>query len=101
MSLAILFAATLPGLVVLLTALAALEHIASRRRRRSVITGEHRPSLAATGLDVFSAAMLSGKDTELDHRDVAKRLRLDSTDGAPPNTVDLASGTAHIRLNWH
>lgn len=98
MSLTIVFAATLPGVVVLLTVLAAIEHAASRGRRRSVVTGEHRPVLAAAGLDVLSAAMLPGKDTELQHRDVAKRLRLESNDGAPRNTVDLATGVARIQL---
>ena len=98
MSLSIVVAATLPGLVIMLTLLAAIEHAASRRRGRSVVTGETRPRLSATGLDVFSAAVLAGKDVELEHRDVVKRLRLEATDGAPPNTVDLTRGTARIRV---
>lgn len=93
-----MFAATLPGLVVLLTLLAAVEHAASRRKRRGVVSREHRPALTATGLDVFSAAMLPGRDTELEHRNLAKRLRVEASDGAPRNTVDLTTGIARIQL---
>lgn len=98
MGIGVLFAATIPGLVVLLVLLAAVEHLASRLKRRSAITGRHRPVLAAAGLDVFSGTLLAGKDAELEHRDLAKRLKVESGDAAPGSVVDLSSGTAHIRL---
>lgn len=90
MSLAMLFAMSLPGLVVLLIAVAALERIVHRHGGRSA---------SAAGLDVFSASMLPGRAVELEHRDAAKTRRATHTDGAPPHGVDLAGGTAHVRVD--
>lgn len=89
MNFAVLFAATLPGLVVLLIVLAAIERVLRRRKGRS--------SLSAAGLDVFSAAMLPGRAVELEHRAEAKERRLGPSDGAPPHGVDLVGGTARVR----
>ena len=85
MSLAILFAATLPGLVVLLIVVAAVERLSNKRR-----------GVSAAGLDVFSAAVLPGRATELEERDEAKNRRATHSDGAPPHGIDLTGGTAHI-----
>jgi hypothetical protein len=82
---ALIFAMSLPGLVVMLIVLAAV----TRRRR---------PDVAAAGLDVFAAAILPGKQAELDQRHVSEQLRDDADDAAPPLvTVDLDRGTARIR----
>lgn len=89
MSFSVLVAATLPGLVILLIILAAIERIVRRRKGSS--------NLSAAGLDVFSAAMLPGRAIELEHRAEAKERRLGPSDGAPPHGVDLAGGTARVR----
>lgn len=89
MSFAVLFAATLPGLVILLIVLAAIERMTRRRSGRG--------DLSAAGLDVFSAAMLPGRAVELEHRAEAKERRVRPTDGAPPHGVDLDGGTARMK----
>ncbi|MFI5428486.1 hypothetical protein [Aeromicrobium sp. UC242_57] len=81
MSFGVLFAATLPGLVVLLVVLAAVERVSKRRR-----------GLSAAGLDVFSAAMLPGRAIEQEHRAEAKERRINPSDGAPPHGIDVLRG---------
>jgi hypothetical protein len=88
-----LFAMTLPGLLLLLVALTAIEKITSKLRRKSLLTGAHRPSLGATGLDLFSAAINPGKATELEERRQAKTLRLEHR-SRDHNGIDLQAGTA-------
>ena len=52
MALGMLFAMTLPGLVVVLVVLAGVEVALSRRGRRGLLSGSARPSVSASGLDV-------------------------------------------------
>jgi Family of unknown function (DUF6191) len=92
-----LFALTLPGLVVLLVVLAALEHAWSRMGRRSRLHGSERHALSAGGMDVFSAALFPGKAVDLEQQRVREMRRDDVEDGAPPYTrIDLDSGVAYL-----
>jgi hypothetical protein len=94
-----LFAMTLPGLVVLLVAVAVLERAASARGRRGVVTRRRRPAVSAAGLDVLSTALMPEKERELEQRQRDTVRRQEATDGAPPHgvSVDLTSGVARVR----
>lgn len=86
----ILFAMTLPGLVVLLVVLAVIERAYSGASRRSPLNGRHRPGLSGAGIDVFSAAFSPGRANELEQHRIERQLRDDEHDGAPPRArVDL------------
>jgi hypothetical protein len=99
MAVGAVFAMTLPGLVVLLIALAVVERAYSRMRRRSPVSGERRDALSASGIDAFSAALLPGRATELEQKRVEEHLRDEEADGAPPRSyVDLDAGVARLRL---
>ena len=92
-----LFALTLPGLVVLLVALAVAEHLWCRLGRRSPLHGRERHALSAGGMDVFSAALSPGKALDLEVQRVREMRRDDVEDGAPPYArIDLDSGVAFI-----
>jgi len=93
----VLFALTLPGLVILLVALAAVEHAWSRVGRRSPLLRRHRHALSAHGLDVFSAALVPGRTMDLEEQ-LTREVRRDVVeDGAPPfPRIDLASGVAYL-----
>jgi hypothetical protein len=84
MGVGFLFAMTLPGLVVILTVLAVVEQVLSRRGRRSIVSGSTRTALSASGLDAFSSALLPGKAVELEQRRIEAFLRDEEDDGAPP-----------------
>jgi len=60
MAAGVLFALTLPGLVILLVVVATAEHLWSRAGRRSLLLRRQRHALSAGGLDVFSAALVPG-----------------------------------------
>jgi hypothetical protein len=91
----LLLALTLPGLVLLLVALAVAEQLWSRLGRRSPVTRRGRHALSAGGLDVFSAALAPGRAVDLEQQRVQETRRDDVEDGAPPtSTVDLAGGVA-------
>jgi hypothetical protein len=94
---AMLFALTLPGLVVLLVVLATAEHLWSRLGRRSRLHGRERHALSAGGMDVFSAALFPGKALDIEEQRVREMRRDDVDDGAPPYTrIDLDSGVAYL-----
>jgi Family of unknown function (DUF6191) len=84
MAVGFLFAMTLPGVVVILTVLAVIEQVLSRRGRRSIISKSNRTALSASGMDVFSSALMPGKAIELEQRRVEAFLRDDDGDAAPP-----------------
>jgi hypothetical protein len=93
----VVFALTLPGLVVLLVVLAAFEHAWSRLGRRSRLLGRERHALSAGGLDVFSAALAPGRAVDLEQQRVREMRRDDVEDGAPPyGRIDLDSGVAYL-----
>jgi hypothetical protein len=90
---------TVPGVVALLVAVAAVEGAASRCGRRSLVTGRRRHAVSAAGLDVLSAALTPERERELEQRRSDKVRRHDQPDGAPPGGihVDLASRVARVR----
>ena len=93
----LVFALTIPGLAVLLVALAVVERLASRLRRRSPLYRKRRHALSAAGVDVLSAAMTPGKALDIDQRRSTELMREDETDGAPPRSrIDLDRGVAHL-----
>jgi Family of unknown function (DUF6191) len=97
MAAGVLFALTLPGLVILLVAVAVLEQVWSRAGRGSPLHRRQRHALSAGGLDVFSAALVPGRDVDLEQQR-AREIRRDVVeDGAPPYArIDLDSGVAYL-----
>lgn len=84
---AVLFALTLPGLVIGLVGFALVARL----------TG--RGGAAATGLDVLGTALAPGRQHLADERNRVELTRGEESDGAPPRTrVDLDRGTATVRL---
>ena len=92
----VLVAFTLPGLVVLLVAMAAAEHAWSRVGRKSLLTRRERHAVSAGGMDVFSAALYPGKAVDLEQQRVRELRRDDVEDGAPPNRIDLDAGVVYL-----
>jgi Family of unknown function (DUF6191) len=94
---------TLPGLVILLTALAFVDQLLLRAGRARVLPWRNRArqgQISATGFEQLHASFSPGKQNELKERQSALLLRDDDENGAPPNrtTVDLGGGTAVVRL---
>lgn len=69
----LLFAMTLPGVVVLLVVLAAVQRFGRK----------HRP-LGTAGMDVLSAALSPGSAIQQEEERVTLLLREDEGDAAPP-----------------
>jgi hypothetical protein len=92
----VLFALTLPGLVILLVVLAGVEHAWSRAGRRSRLHGRERHALSAGGMDVFSAALFPGRAVDIEQQRVRELRRADVGDAAPPNRIDLDAGVVYI-----
>ena len=96
------FFMTLPGLVVLLTALAFLDQLLLKMGRAGMLPWRNsgrQGQISATGFEQLHASLSPGKQTELKERQSALVMRDDEEDGAPPwSTVDLRAGTAVIRL---
>jgi hypothetical protein len=93
----LLVALTLPGLVLLLVGLAVGEAVWARLGRRSPVTRRSRHALSAGGLDVFSAALVPGRDVDLEQQRAREIRRDDVEDGAPPyGRIDLDSGVAWL-----
>lgn len=86
---------TLPGLVILLVAIAFGDQVL-----RATGRGRRRGQVSATGFEQLHATFSPGKQSELRERQSALLLRDDEEDGAPPSrsTVDLGGGRAVIRL---
>jgi hypothetical protein len=94
---ALLFALTLPGLVVLLVVVAVGETVWSRLGRPSPLLGRRRHAVSAGGLDVFSAALIPGRAADLEEQRVRETTRDDVGDGAPPyGRIDLDSGVVWV-----
>jgi hypothetical protein len=95
--LALVVTLTLPGVSLLLVAVAVAEQIAARLGRRGPVSRRRRHALSTAGLDVFSVALVPGRNTELEERQVREMTREDPGDGAPPRTrIDLDSGVVHL-----
>lgn len=94
---------TLPGLVILLTAVAFADQLMLRAGRAGLLPWRHSAStgqISATGFEQLHATLSPGKQHELKERQSSLLLRDDEEDGAPPNrtTVDLDEGTAVVRV---
>jgi hypothetical protein len=97
MAAGVLFAMTIPGLVILLVVVATVEHAWSQLGRRSPLYRRDRHALSAGGMDVFSAALFPGKALDLEEQRVREMRRDDVEDGAPPRRrIDLDSGVAYL-----
>jgi hypothetical protein len=94
-----LFAISLPGLVWLLVALAALERFGLWARSSSYLPWRRGrrvgTPLSAIGFEEFDATFSAGKRIELEARRSHSMLRDDEDSGAPPRTrIDLDHGIA-------
>ena len=90
MGVGLLVSLTLPGVVLLLVVVAAVEQVWARLGRRG-----RRPRASASGMDVFSAVLDPGRAADLEEQRSRAVTRQDVQDGAPPwGRIDLASGTA-------
>lgn len=95
-----LFALTLPGVVTLLIALAAVERFGLWAGRSILPWRRDRATISAAGFDEFTGLLYAGKRVELDQRNTELVLRDDQRDGAPPRGgIDLDRNTA--TLPWH
>lgn len=97
MTAGLLFAMTLPGLVLLLLALATLEQLASRLRRRGPVSRRTRPTLSATGMDFMAALTTPDKQVELDQR-AAEKVRRVAAHDADPHGDRAALDRGSIRI---
>ncbi|WP_030170877.1 DUF6191 domain-containing protein [Spirillospora albida] len=91
---------TLPGLVLLLTAVAFVDQLMLRAGRTGVLpwrSGARQGQVSATGFEHLHASFSPGKAHELKERHSALLQRDDEEDGAPRTTVDLDGGKATIR----
>ena len=89
----LLFAMTLPALVLLLTVLGILEMISAKRR------GGGGSAMSSTGFDVLQEALYPSKKHEVEQRDHEALMAEEDAEGAPPRSrIDLDKGTATIRL---
>ncbi|WP_329177483.1 MULTISPECIES: DUF6191 domain-containing protein [unclassified Streptomyces] len=93
---------TLPGLVILLSAVAFVDQVLLRLGRARVLPWRgagRQGQISATGFEQLHASFSPGKQNELDQRKTTLMLRDDQGDGAPPRSkVDLDQGTALIRV---
>ena len=90
----VVFAMTLPGLVILLVLLAGIE-----RMSRGVGSGRRDHATAAAGFDVLGTAFDPGTKHRVEEQESEAQRRDDVQDGAPPRSrVDLTAGTAHLHL---
>ncbi|WP_404961575.1 DUF6191 domain-containing protein [Streptomyces sp. 147326] len=93
---------TLPGLAVLLTAMAFLDLALERAGRAGLLPWRwngRQGQISATGFEQLHASFSPGKQNGLKERQSALVLRDDEEDGAPPRSrVDLDGGLAVIRL---
>ncbi|OKJ15621.1 DUF6191 domain-containing protein [Kitasatospora sp. CB01950] len=94
---------TLPGLVLLLTALAVVDQVLLRAGRAGLLPwrpGHRQGQISATGFEQLHAQFSAGKQNELKERQSALMMRDEDEDGAPPNSsrIDLTRGSAVIRI---
>jgi hypothetical protein len=91
----ILFALTLPGLVVALTVAGVIEMLVAPRRKNEP-TKVSRP-VASAGFDVLGLTLAPQTKHRIEFDKSSRMLREDEADGAPPRSkVDLDAGIATI-----
>jgi Family of unknown function (DUF6191) len=87
-----LFAMTLPALVIGLCVLGVIE-LATRK------AGHRGPNVSAGGFEFMSALLQPSRRIQVEQREHEALMREDDEDGAPPRSrIDLDRGTAHIVL---
>ena len=95
----VLIALTLPGLVLALLAVAAVDQLMLRLRGHGLVPWRRDTQVSSTGFDLLHAALSPGKADELDQLRTEELVRDDEAEGAPPRSrVDLDAGTARLRL---
>jgi len=95
----LLVALTLPGLVLALLGVAAVDQVLLRLRGHGVVRWRRDSQVSSTGFDLLHAALSPGKADELAQRHSEELVRDDEAEGAPPRSrVDLDAGTARLRL---
>lgn len=96
-----LWAMSLPGLVVLLVVLAALERFGLWAGGRSWLPWRRKREgtpVSAAGFEELDAFFMAGKRHELDQRNHSLMMRKDDEDGAPPlMEVDLEGNRIVLR----
>lgn len=91
------FALTLPGLVIALTAAGVIELLLTRHRKDKSEQAQ-RP-VASAGFNVLGLTLAPETKHRLEFDHSSRMLREDEADGAPPRSkVDLDAGTATIVL---
>src|SRR5689334_2811685 len=85
-SLGVLFALSLPGLVCLLVVLAAVERLGRWGNSRAVLPWRRKKDLplTGTGLEELHALLSGGKRLEVEERASRSLMRDEEADGAPP-----------------
>lgn len=92
------FAMTLPGLVVALILVGFADRLWQRHRAR-LGRPESHARVSAAGFDLFQAHFSAGKQHELEQRRSELLLRDEDETGAPPRSrVNLDRGVAYLRL---
>jgi hypothetical protein len=95
----VLVAMTLPGLVLLLLAVAGVDQLLLRVRGRGIVPWRRDSQVSATGFELLHASLSPGKADELVQRQHEELVRDEAEDGAPPrSTVELDAGVARLRL---
>ena len=93
------FAMTLPGLVLLLLGVSAVDQLMLRTRGHGLVPWRRDTQVSATGFDLLHAALSPGKADELAQRHTEELVRDEEDDGAPPRSrVDLEAGVAYLRI---
>ena len=93
----LVFAMTLPGLVLALLAVAGLDQLLLRLRGRGIVPWRRDAQVSSTGFDLLHAALSPGKADELAQRQTEELVREDEAEGAPPRSrVDLDAGVARL-----
>lgn len=98
----VVWIASLPALVVLLTVLAVIEVLLAQFGRAGFLPWRRKRGtrwVASTGFEVLHGHFSAGKAQELKQRHSSLVLREDEQAGGRPSTyIDLDEGTATIRL---
>jgi hypothetical protein len=91
----VLFAMTLPALVILLVIVGTIEVVLSSRRRRQ--GARSRSVVGTAAVDVLGLAFAPGTRHKKEHDEFMELKRDEEGDAAPPrSTVDLDSGVARL-----
>lgn len=93
-----LWAMSLPGLVVILVVVGAVDVVLTRRRKRRGETAA-RAKVAEVGFDALGLALSPSRRHKQEHDEFMEVKREEEGDGAPPrSTVDLDGRRARIVL---